>query len=138
VAALALLLTLALAATLRLALGEGVAGRWWSASPVVRVVTHPAWLVPLLLVFNLTVGMYFAGTLSPWPPAAFRGYAATSGFWTGSCAFLATLTTDLWLLWVPASVPPRLTGVERRDRLRRYRILNVLAGAVVLALASRR
>jgi hypothetical protein len=128
----AALLLLCLFATLRLCLGRSIEQ---IANPILKFLTAPVWLLPLLLAFNFTVGMYFFKLLSPWPPLAYAQMAARYGSWAGVTAFLAVLTCNLWLLWVPTQVLRRYTAPARRAALKYFPIFNFVAGSVVIVTA---
>jgi hypothetical protein len=129
---LSALLALALLATLRLSLP--ITLPLFERMPL-RLLFHPGWLVTLILAANLSLGMYFSHALSPWPPAAFDLWHEPSGLWAGIAAFLAALTTDLWLLWTPAEVLRRYTAPERRATLRHAHLFNLVLGAAVIGFA---
>jgi hypothetical protein len=129
---LTVLLALALLATLRLSLPRPVV--LLERMPL-RLLFHPGWLVTLILAAYLSLGLFFSGALSPWPPAAFATWSAAEGWWAGAAAFLAALVTDLWLLWTPAEVLRRYTAPERQHTLRHLHLFNLLVGAAVIFLA---
>lgn len=129
---LTVLLALALLATIRLSLPRPVAAL--DRLPL-RPLFHPAWLVTLILAAYLALGMYFAGTLSPWPIAAFATWNAAEGWWAGAAAFLAALTTDLWLLWTATEALRRHTPPDRQHTLRYLHLFNLLIGGAVIGLA---
>jgi hypothetical protein len=131
----AALLLMALFATVRVALGPRAEK---VGNPLLRALTHPYWLIPLIVAVNFCIGLYFTGALSPWPPAAFADFSARSGFWAGSCALLAALITDIWLLWAPTQVLRRFAAPERRHAFKYFPLFNALVGATVIALALHR
>jgi hypothetical protein len=129
---LTVLLALALLATVRLSLPRPVA--LLDRMPL-KPLFHPGWLVTLILAAYLSLGLFFSGALSPWPPSAFTAWNASEGWWAGAAAFLAALTTDLWLLWTPTEVLRRYTAPERQHTLRYLHAFNLLVGGVVIGLA---
>jgi hypothetical protein len=129
---LAALLIMALIATLRVSLGP-LGDRL--RNPLLRTLTHPGWMVPLMVVVNLSVGLYFSGSLSPWPPAAYADYALKFGTWAGISAFVAALTTDIWLLWAPTQVLRRFAAPQTGAALKYLQVFNTLVGAAVITLA---
>src|ERR1700722_16926082 len=79
------------------------AGTLKTANLALRLLTHPAWLYPLVLAGGYTLGAFYHGTLSPWPPATFTAVSQRSGFWAAVTATEAAITVDIWLLWATAT-----------------------------------
>ena len=133
----ALILLFSLFSTLRLAIGERARV---VTNPVLAALTHSAWLLPLLVVFNMAFGMALLGMVSPWPPKAFEQVSAGYGYgmWAGIAAFLAMLITDIWVLWIPTQVLRRFAKPENLPALKYYPIFNVAVGGLLLAYAVTR
>jgi hypothetical protein len=135
-AVLAVLMALSLLSTLRLSLGS--AGDRAAANPVGRLLTHPLWLVPLIVVAYLVLGYFLTGKLSPWPPTAFADLGQRFGWWAGVAGVIAVVTTELWLLWTPAEVLRRFATPERRAGLRYFHLFNLVVGGGLILYAALR
>ena len=96
---LAIILFFTMITTLRFS----IAGTLKTANPVLRALTHPAWLYPLVLEGGYTLGAFYHGALSPWPPASFTAVAQRFGLWGGVAAAEAAITADIWRLWATAT-----------------------------------
>src|SRR5271156_3601984 len=96
---LAVILFFTMITTLRFS----IAGTLKTPDPVLRLLTHPAWLSPLILAGGWTLGAFYHGTLSPWPPATFTAVGQRAGVWAAVAATEATITADIWLLWATAT-----------------------------------
>lgn len=123
---------LTLLATLRLSVP-----RTASAKPgmVLRLLTHPGWLLPLIFLMAIAIGLMMRGSLSPWPPIAAARFSK-HGPWAGVFGFLLALVVDLWLLWTPATVVARFASPEKQHALRRLPVFNFLVGGAILAAAT--
>ena len=133
----ALVLLFSLFATLRLAIGER--GRVVT-NPLLSFLTHSVWLLPLLVVFNMSFGMALLGIVSPWPPTAFEQVSSEYGYgmWAGVAAFLAMLIVDIWVLWIPTQVLRRFAKPENREAMKYYTVFNNAVGGLILAFALTR
>src|ERR1700743_367121 len=96
---LAIILFFTMITTLRFS----IAGTLKTAKPGLRFLTHPAWLYPLVLEGGYTLGAFYHGALSPWPPASFSAVSQHFGLWGGIAAAEAAITADIWLLWATAT-----------------------------------
>ena len=114
-----------LLASLRLALP--VSARWMSHTTV-RFATHPAWLLPYIVLMGLVVGYMITGDLSPWPNVASARFALHYGSWAGTAMLLVVVTTLLWLLWIPAALAHRFAVAEGTQKPRGIHLLNFLFG----------
>src|ERR1700743_1838935 len=90
---LAIILFFTMITTLRFSF----AGTLKTANPVLRFLTYPAWLYPLVLAGGWTLGAFYHGALSPWPPATFSSVGQRAGLWAGVAATEAAITVDIWL-----------------------------------------
>lgn len=124
----ALLALLALFATLRLAIPVG------GAMGPLRWITHPNWLLPLVLAIPWTVGLMLRGMIPLWPPQAREMVAADYGYWAGIAALIVVATAELWLLWVPSMVAQRFAKPESRSAFRTLPLLNLVFGGGLLLL----
>src|SRR3569833_2534318 len=84
--------TIILFFTMITSLRFSIAGTLKTANPVLRALTHPAWLYPLVLEGGYTLGAFYHGALSPWPPASFTAVAQRFGLWGGVAAAEAAST----------------------------------------------
>lgn len=121
-------LLLALAASIRLSV-PGLA-----SLPLLRVIAHPNWLLPLLLIVPLTIGLMLTGVVpaAPWQARAIA--AAGHGYWAGIAALIAVATVELWLLWTPGMIAYRTAKPESRPAARMLPVLNLILGAAMLLL----
>ena len=124
----AVLCALALFASLRLSLPEGGSVR----GGVLDIVTHPTWLIPLIIVMGFAVGLMIRGQLSPWPPEASAEMARQSGRWAGVTGFMLVAIVDLWMLWTPSMVARRFARPESHKGMRLLPYVNLAFGAVFL------
>ena len=125
-------LLLMLLQTLRLS----ITGRIQPAAP--NVIMNHRWLYPLGLLGPFTIGTFYKGALSPWPPAAYDKMTAVGGHWAGGAAFLLVLTVDIWMFWAAAKAirDTTLTSAVFRpmhDKVTAYyHIVNFLVGTFIL------
>lgn len=124
-AILALLMALALGGTLRFAL----TGRIGGGGPVVNLLTHQVWLLPLAAAIPYVLGCFYKGLISPWPPAAFAAFEEKAGFWGGATAGLAVITVDIWLLYAMARAAAHFAPPEDRHLVKWYYAVNFVVGA---------
>ena len=124
----ALLALLALFATLRLAIPVG-----GTLGPL-RWITHPTWLLPMVLAIPMTVGLMLRGWMPLWPPQARDMVAADYGYWAGIAALIVVVIAELWLLWVPSMVAQRFARPESRSAFRTLPLLNLAFGGALLLL----
>jgi len=126
----ATLLTLfALLASIRLSLPYSHSVR---LGRIGTVLTHPAWLIPFILMMSMAIGWMMQGKLSPWPPEAAQQLAQRSGSWAGVTAFVLVLLVDLWLLWTPSMIARRYSTAELQGAMRGLSVINVVFGALFL------
>ncbi len=104
-----------------------------TANPVLRVVTNPAWLYPLIISGPYLLGAYYHGTISPWPPQAFAMVSLHAGFWAGLTASIAAATADIWLLWATATTFKTFAPPHDHRVIKYYYVANFLVGAYLMA-----
>jgi len=121
---------LPLAATIRQTLPASAAWR----APLIRVLTSPHWLVPLIVIVPMTVGLMMTGQLSPLPDRSFAQVATAHGEAIGWVAVLAVVMAELWLLVTPAQILIRSAEPAAASKLRAAIPLNLLLGGSFLGL----
>jgi hypothetical protein len=94
-------------------------GRLHTTNPVLRIVTNPSWLYPLIL--------------SAWPPAAFEMVSQRAGFWAGAAAAIAAATADVWLLWATATTFRKFSPPHDVRMVKYYYVVNFVVGAYLMA-----
>jgi hypothetical protein len=109
------------------------AGTLKTANPALRLLTHPAWLYPLVLAGGYTLGSFYHGTLSPWPPATFTAVAQRAGFWAAVAGTEAAITADIWLLWATATTFKTFSPPHDRRMIKYYYAVNVVIGGYLMA-----
>jgi len=100
---------------------------------ILNIATHPAWLLPFILVMGMAIGLMVKGMLSPWPPEAAQQAARIGGWWGGATGFLVVLIVDGWLLWTGSCVMLRFSTPEQRRKVRLLPVLNFALGALFLS-----
>lgn len=101
-------------------------------------LTSHRWLYPLGVLGPFTIGTFYKGALSPWPPAAYDKITAAAGHWAGGAAFLLVLTIDIWMFWAAAKAmrATSLTSAVFRpmhDQVAAYyHVVNFLVGTFIL------
>lgn len=126
---LAIILFFTMITTLRFS----IAGTLKTANPVLRFVTHPGWLAPLILTGGFTLGAFYHGTLSPWPVATFTDLSRRFGFWAGVSGAEAAITADIWLLWATATTFKVFSPPDDARMVKYYYAVNFVIGAYLLA-----
>lgn len=126
---LAVILFFTLLTTLRFSF----AGTLKTQNPALRIVTHPAWLYALVLAGGYTLGAFYHGTLSPWPPATFAAVLQRSGFWAAVTATEAAITADIWLLWATATTFKTFSPPHDHRMVKYYYVVNFLVGGYLMA-----
>jgi hypothetical protein len=126
---LAVILFFTLLTTLRFSF----TGTLKTANPALRLLTHPAWLYALVLAGGYTLGAFYHGTLSPWPPATFTSVSQRSGFWAGVTATEAAIIADIWLLWATATTFKTFSPPDDRRMIKYYYVVNILVGGYLMA-----
>ena len=102
-------------------------------NPVLRIVTHPAWLYALVLAGGYTLGAFYHGTLSPWPPATFSAVSQRAGFWAAATATEAAIIVDIWLLWATATTFKTFSPPHDHRMVKYYYVVNLLVGGYLMA-----
>jgi hypothetical protein len=102
-------------------------------NPALRLLTHPAWLYALVLAGGYTLGAFYHGTLSPWPPATFTSVSQRAGFWAGVTATEAAITVDIWLLWATATTFKTYSPPHDKRMIKYYYAVNLLVGGYLMA-----
>jgi hypothetical protein len=110
-----------------------IQGTLKTANPVLRVMTHPAWLYPLVLTGGYTLGAFYHGKMSPWPPATFRMISEQHGFWAGIAAAASAATADIWLLWAAATTFKVFSPPQDARMVKYYYAVNLLIGGYLMA-----
>ena len=110
-----------------------IAGTLASANPLLRIVTNPVWLYPLVISGPYVLGAYYHGAISPWPPAAFAMVSGHAGPWAGLCAAIAAATADIWLLWAGATTFRKFAPPHDQRVVKYYYLANFLVGAYLMA-----
>ncbi len=110
-----------------------IAGTLKSGNPVVRLATHPAWLYPLVLTGGFTLGAYYHGKLSPWPPATFHMIADKHGLWAAIAATESAITIDIWLLWATATTFKVFSPPQDARMIKYYYAVNLVIGGYLMA-----
>jgi len=110
-----------------------IAGTLKTANPALRLLTHPAWLYPLVLAGGWTLGAFYHGTLSPWPPATFSAVSQRAGLWAGVAATEAAITADIWLLWATATTFRVFSPPTDRRMIKYYYAVNLVIGGYLMA-----
>lgn len=108
-------------------------GKLATANPVLRVVTNGIWLYPLILAGPFTLGAFYHGLFSPWPPQAYATAAQQSGPWAGAAAALAAATGDIWLLWATATTFRRFSPPQDARMVKYYYLANLAVGGYLMA-----
>jgi hypothetical protein len=126
---LAVILFFTMVTTLRFS----ITGTLKSANPVVRFLTHPAWLYPLVLEGGWVLGAFYHGTLSPWPPATYRMVLEHAGLWAAVAATEGAITADIWLLWAAATTFKTFSPPHDRRMIKYYYAVNLVIGAYLMA-----
>ena len=126
---LAVILFFTMITTLRFS----IAGTLKTANPVLRFLTHPAWLYPLVLVGGYTLGAFYHGALSPWPPATFTSGSQRFGLWGGVAATEAVITADIWLLWATATTFKVFSPPHDKRMVKYYYAVNLVIGGYLMA-----
>ncbi|WP_380878608.1 hypothetical protein ACFB49_17710 [Sphingomonas sp. DBB INV C78] len=124
----ALVAALALLATLRLSVPGAQRVRR------LKLIAHPALLLPLILTVPMTVGLMLAGMVPIAPTAAQAIVTANYGYWAGIAALITVVTAELWLLWTPAIAARGMARNADHPGLGGLPIVNLLFGATILAL----
>jgi hypothetical protein len=109
------------------------AGTLKTANLALRLLTHPAWLYPLVLAGGYTLGSFYHGTLSPWPPATFTAVAQRAGFWAAVAGTEAAITADIWLLWATATTFKTFSPPHDKRMIKYYYAVNVVIGGYLMA-----
>lgn len=126
------LLLLMLLQTLRLS----ITGRIQPDKP--NFLMNHRWLYPLGLLGPFTIGTFYRGMLSPWPPAAYEQMLATGGVWAGVAAFVLVVTIDIWMFWAAAKAMRATTLTSAvfspmHDQVAAYyHVVNFLVGTFIL------
>jgi hypothetical protein len=126
------LLLLMFVQTLRLS----ITGRIHPANA--NFLTSHKWLYPLGVLGPFTIGTFYKGALSPWPPAAYDKMTAVGGHWAGGAAFVLVLTIDIWMFWAAAKAirDTTLTSAVFRPMhdqvVAYYHVVNILVGTFIL------
>jgi hypothetical protein len=126
---LAVILFFTMITTLRFS----IAGTLKTANPVLRFLTHPAWFYPLVLSGGYTLGAFYHGTLSPWPPGTFSAVGQRAGLWAGVAATEAAITADIWLLWATATTFKVFSPPHDRRMIKYYYAVNLVIGGYLMA-----
>ena len=126
---LAIILFFTMITTLRFS----IAGTLKTANPVLRFLTHPAWLYPLVLEGGYTLGAFYHGALSPWPPASFSAVSQHFGLWGGIAAAEAAITADIWLLWATATTFKVFSPPHDTRMVKYYYAVNLVIGGYLMA-----
>ncbi len=126
---LAVVLFLTMVTTLRFS----IAGTLKSANPVLRFLTHPAWLSPLILEGGYVLGAFYHGVLSPWPPATYQAVSAKLGLWAAVAATEGAITIDIWLLWATATTFKVFSPPQDARMIKYYYVVNFVIGAYLMA-----
>ncbi|MBY0512088.1 MAG: hypothetical protein K2P94_18280 [Rhodospirillaceae bacterium] len=99
--------------------------------------TH-LWLYPLGILGPFTIGTFYRGALSPWPPAAYDKMMTVGGPWAAVAGFLTVLIVDIWMFWAAAKAirDTTLTSAVFRPMhdqvVAYYHVVNVLVGTFIL------
>lgn len=126
------LLLLMLLQTLRLS----ITGRIQPDKP--NILMNHRWLYPLGVLGPFTIGTFYQGLLSPWPPAAYEKMLATGGVWAGVAAFVLVVTIDIWMFWAAAKAMRATTLTSAvfspmHDQVAAYyHVVNFLVGTFIL------
>jgi hypothetical protein len=104
-----------------------------SDNPLVRILTHPAWLSPLILEGGYVLGAFYHGALSPWPPATFHSVAQLHGFWAAVAATEGAITADIWLLWATATTFKTFSPPHDKRMIKYYYVVNLVIGGYLMA-----
>jgi hypothetical protein len=126
---LAVVLFFTMVTTLRFS----IAGTLKTGNPLLRAVTHPAWLYPLVLTGGYTLGAFYHGKISPWPPASFHSIADHHGFWAAIAASEAAITADIWLLWATATTFKVFSPPDDARMVKYYYAVNLVIGGYLMA-----
>jgi hypothetical protein len=126
---LAVILFFTMITTLRFS----IAGTLKTANPVLRLLTHPAWLSPLILAGGWTLGAFYHNTLSPWPPATFSAVSQRAGLWAAVAATEAAITADIWLLWATATTFKVFSPPHDKRMIKYYYAVNFVIGGYLMA-----
>jgi hypothetical protein len=108
-------------------------GHLHPSNAVLRVVTNPAWLYPLILAGPWAFGAFYQSAISPWPPQTFAMIAAKAGFWAGMASAIAAATADIWMLWATATTFRRFSPPHDRRMIKYYYVVNLVVGAYLMA-----
>jgi len=125
----AIVLFFTMVATLRFS----IQGTLKTPNPVLRAVTHPAWLYPLVLTGGYTLGAFYHDKMSPWPPATFHMISEKHGFWAGIAATEAAITADIWLLWAAATTFKVFSPPHDARMVKYYYAVNLVIGVYLMA-----
>jgi hypothetical protein len=126
---LAVVLFFTMITTLRFSLE----GTLKTANPVLRALTHPAWLSPLVATGGFTLGAFYYGKFSPWPPATFHMIGDKYGLWGAIAATEAAITADMWLLWAAATTFKIFSPPQDVRMVKYYYAVNFLIGGYLIA-----
>jgi len=126
---LAIVLFFTMVTTLRFS----IEGTLKTGNALLRVLTHPAWLTPLILEGGFTLGLFYHGKLSPWPPATFRMLVEKYGFWGGIAGAEAAITVDIFLLWATATTFKVFSPPHDARVVKYYYAVNLIIGAYLMA-----
>ncbi len=110
-----------------------ITGTLKTANPMLRLLTHPLWLAPLVLTGGATLGAFYHGALSPWPPATFADISRRFGLWGGVAATEAVVTADIWLLWATATTFKVFSPPDDARMVKYYYAVNLVIGSYLLA-----
>lgn len=103
-----------------------------------NVLTTHKWLYPLGILGPFTIGTFYKGALSPWPPLAYEKMTAVGGHWAGAAAFVLVITVDIWMFWAAAKAirDTTLTSAVFRPMHDKvavyYHLVNFLVGTFIL------
>jgi len=96
------------------------------------------WLYPLGVLGPFTIGTFYSGALSPWPPAAYDKMMTVGGQWAAVAGFLTTVIVLIWMFWAAAKAirDTTLTSAVFRPMhdqvVAYYHVVNFLVGTFIL------
>jgi hypothetical protein len=126
---LAVILFFTMLTTLRFS----IAGTLKTGNPVLRAITHPAWLAALILEGGYVLGAFYHEALSPWPPATYHMVMDKAGFWAALAATEGAITIDIWLLWATATTFKIFSPPQDARMVKYYYLVNFVIGAYLMA-----
>jgi hypothetical protein len=103
-----------------------------------NIINNHRWLYPLGILGPFTIGTYYRGALSPWPPMAYEKMMTVGGQWAAVAGFLTAVIIDIWMFWAAAKAirDTTLTSAVFRPMhdqvMAYYHVVNVLVGTFIL------